>query len=217
MSDFDFLYHATYTPLLDSIKKTGLGGTTQTYWEDSKPGTVYLSIDKDVAISYAEANENIPEDWLDQIVVLIIPFDKLDPDYLEIDQNVQDNEGVTLEYHKIIPYSDFYKVEQNEAINPAPKHRRFNHTNPGNIIRCLNPECNRVFGFDSKVSSDEFDLLFCPHCGHKLPKENYLNNAIQTSVEFIKPKASVLYFEIINDKTLEDMEKDLKELTKNKI
>lgn len=62
MNDFDFLYHATYTPLLDSIKKTGLGGTTQTYWEDSKPGTVYLSIDKDVAISYAEANENIPED-----------------------------------------------------------------------------------------------------------------------------------------------------------
>lgn len=31
MNDFNFLYHATYTPLLDSIKKTGLGGTTQTY------------------------------------------------------------------------------------------------------------------------------------------------------------------------------------------
>lgn len=125
MNDFDFLYHATYTPLLDSIKKTGLGGTTQTYWEDSKPGTVYLSTDKDVAISYAESNENIPEDWLDQIIVLVIPFDKLDPDYLEVDQNVQDNDGITLEYHKTIPYSDFYKVEQNEAINPAPKHRRF--------------------------------------------------------------------------------------------
>ena len=102
---------------------------------------------------------NLSEDWLDQIVVLVIPFDKLDPDYLEVDQNVQDNDGVTLEYHKTIPYSDFYKIEQNEAINPVPKHRRFNHTNPGNIIRCLNPECNRVFGFDSKVSSDEFSLL----------------------------------------------------------
>lgn len=55
--DFDFLYHATYIPLLDSIKKTGLGGTTQTYWEDSKSGTVYLSTDKDVAISYAESNK----------------------------------------------------------------------------------------------------------------------------------------------------------------
>ena len=215
--NFDFLYHATYIPLLDSIKKTGLGGTTQTYWEDSKPGTVYLSVDKDVAISYAESNENVPEDWLDQIVVLVVSFDKLDPDYLEIDQNVQDNEGVTLEYHKIIPYSDFYKVEQNEAITPAPKHRRFNHTNPGNIIRCLNPECNRVFGFDSKVSPDEFDLLFCPHCGHKLPEENYLNDTIQTSVEFIKPKASVLYFCQIPDAELVDMEKKLKELTKDKI
>lgn len=109
-----YLYHATYLPLLESIKKIGLGGTTQTYWEDSKPGVVYLSTDKDVAISYAEANENVPDDWLDSIVVITIEFDKLDPNYLEIDENVQDNEGVTLEYHKIIPSSLFYDIQQDE-------------------------------------------------------------------------------------------------------
>lgn len=48
MTDLKYLYHATYLPLLESIKKTGLGGTTQTYWEDSKPGVVYLSTDKEL-------------------------------------------------------------------------------------------------------------------------------------------------------------------------
>lgn len=114
MNDLKYLYHATYLPLLESIKKTGLGGTTQTYWEDSKPGVVYLSIDKDVAISYAESNENVPDDWLDQIIVITILFDSLDPEYLNIDENVQDNDGITLEYHKIIPSSLFYDIQQDE-------------------------------------------------------------------------------------------------------
>lgn len=110
-SKLDYLYHATYFPLLDSIKKNGLGATKQTYWEDSKPGVVYLSADEDVATSYAEANENVPEDWLDEIVVLKIKWDSLDPNYLFIDENVQDNDGVTLEYHKIIPWSNIDIVE----------------------------------------------------------------------------------------------------------
>lgn len=105
-----YLYHATYKPLLESIKKTGLGGTNQTYWEDSKPGVVYLSTDEDVAISYAEANENVPEEWLDQIIVIIIDINILDPDLLSIDENVQNNDGVTLEYHGVIPYSKFYNI-----------------------------------------------------------------------------------------------------------
>lgn len=108
---FNNLYHATYFPLLDSIKENGLGATKQTYWEDSKPGVVYLSADEDVATSYAEANENVPEDWLDEIVVLKIKWNSLDPNYLFIDENVQDNDGVTLEYHKIIPWSNIDIVE----------------------------------------------------------------------------------------------------------
>lgn len=85
--------------------------TEQTYWEDSKPGVVYLSVDEDIAISYAEVNESVPEEWLDEIVVLKIKWDNLDPNYLFIDENVQGNDGVTLEYHKTIPWSDIDIVE----------------------------------------------------------------------------------------------------------
>jgi RNA:NAD 2'-phosphotransferase (TPT1/KptA family) len=59
------LYHATYKALLPKIRKSGLGNTKKTYWEDSKPGIVYLAADPDIAESYAEANENCPEEWLD--------------------------------------------------------------------------------------------------------------------------------------------------------
>lgn len=105
------LYHATYKPLLDNIQKLGLGNTQQTYWEDSKPGVVYLSLDEDVAISYAEVNENVPDDWLDQIVVIEVDSDVLDLTQLIIDENVQDNDGTTVEYHKIIPSTDFHAVK----------------------------------------------------------------------------------------------------------
>lgn len=109
-NDIKYLYHATYKQLLGSIKRHGLGATKQTYWTDSKPGVVYLSTDEDVAVSYAEANENVPEEYIDNIVVLKIPFDSLDPNFLFIDENVQDNDGVTLEYHKIIPFSDMILI-----------------------------------------------------------------------------------------------------------
>lgn len=91
--------------------KNGLGATKQTYWSDSKPGVVYLSINEDVAISYAEANEKVPDDYIDNIVVLKIDFNVLDTDYLYIDENVQDNDGLTLEYHKIIPFSDIIDIK----------------------------------------------------------------------------------------------------------
>ncbi len=98
-----YLYHATYRPLLRKIKKLGLGNTKRTYWDDSKPGVVYLANDPDVAQSYAEANQNCNEDWLDQIVVLKIKTSDLDQDKLSIDQNVRnDDQPSTFEYHGII-------------------------------------------------------------------------------------------------------------------
>lgn len=98
-----YLYHATYGPLLKSIQARGLGNTTQSQWTDSKPGVVYLARDPEVARSYAETAESVPEEWLDDIVVLRISQADLDPKLLYVDRNVQDNTGDTLEYHAIIP------------------------------------------------------------------------------------------------------------------
>jgi hypothetical protein len=116
-----WLYHATYRPLLKSIKAHGLGGDrAQAKWEDSKPGVVYLALDPNVAESYAESSDVVPEDWLDQIVILKIAASKLDKSRLFVDQNVQDNEGDTLEYHGVIPLSNIslYKKGVAEAKSP---------------------------------------------------------------------------------------------------
>jgi|688.fasta_scaffold01844_28 hypothetical protein len=115
-----WLYHATYRPLLKSIKAHGLGGDrAQAKWEDSKPGVVYLALDPNVAESYAESSDVVPEDWLDQIVILKIAASKLDKSRLFIDQNVQDNQGDTLEYHGVIPFSNIslYKKGVAEDID----------------------------------------------------------------------------------------------------
>ena len=98
------LYHATYRPLLKSIKRHGLGGDrAQAKWEDSVPGVVYLALDPNVAESYAESSEAVPDEWLDEIVVLKILTAGLDLEKLKLDQNVLDNAGDTLEYHGVIP------------------------------------------------------------------------------------------------------------------
>ena len=99
----EYLYHATYGPLLKSIRAKGLGNTTQSQWTDSQPGVVYLARDPEVARSYAETADSVPEEWLDDIVVLRISQDNLDPKLLHVDRNVQDNTGDTVEYHAVIP------------------------------------------------------------------------------------------------------------------
>jgi hypothetical protein len=57
----EYLYHATYKPLLNNIKKKGLGGNNKKNWNDSKDNVVYLADDPDIAESFAEANEEINE------------------------------------------------------------------------------------------------------------------------------------------------------------
>jgi hypothetical protein len=109
----NILYHATYKPLLKRIKDEGLDTTkSKKAWEDSKPGLVYLAKDKDVAGSYAEASDMVPDSWLDNIVVLHIDANKLDRSKLSVDKNVQGNEGDTLEYAGVIPWSAIVKAER---------------------------------------------------------------------------------------------------------
>ena len=102
----EFLYHATYKPLLDSIRRTGLGGTKNTWWEDSIPGVVYLADDPDIAESYAEANESVDDEWLDEIVVFEVNVSDIDASKLYVDENVRSDEPPhTYEYHGTIPYA----------------------------------------------------------------------------------------------------------------
>ena len=108
-----YLYHATYRPLLKKIKEKGLDTRdSKKAWDDSIPGYVYLAKDLDIAASYAESSDMVPDEWLDQIVVLTIDASKLDQDKMFDDANVKNETTDTVEYRGIIPWSTVIKVEK---------------------------------------------------------------------------------------------------------
>lgn len=86
----DFLYHATYKPYWKEIQKDGfISGGRHCNWQDlSKTNLIYLARDPEVAYSYCETSDSVPEEFLDQIVVLQIDINKLNIDSLNIDENV---------------------------------------------------------------------------------------------------------------------------------
>lgn len=101
----EFLYHATYKEYIDSIKQNGLGMVVpKKNWNDSKDGVVYLANDPYIALSYAEISEEVPDKWLNEIVILQIDVSQLNKKLLFCDENVIGNQG-TYEYHDIIPWS----------------------------------------------------------------------------------------------------------------
>lgn len=107
------LYHATYKPLLDKIKKYGLDSKkAEKSWDDSKSGVIYLAKDRDVAASYAEIAENVPDEWFDKIIILHIDVNQLDKSKFYADSNVIDGDESTLEYWGVIPWSAITKIEQ---------------------------------------------------------------------------------------------------------
>ena len=86
--DLDYLYHATYAPYLKEIEKTGyIEPGKHSNWEISDSTVIYLSRDMDNAASYAETSEDVPEELLDEIIVLEIDPKYLDIDKLDIDHN----------------------------------------------------------------------------------------------------------------------------------
>ena len=109
------LYHATYKPRLKSIKLKGLGAGGKRNYEDSQRGVIYLALDPNVAESYAETSDMVPDEWLDQIVILKISTAGLDPNKFGIDSNVQDNSGDTVEYYGVIPVSNISLYKQGVA------------------------------------------------------------------------------------------------------
>ena len=137
-----FLYHATYKPLLKKIKERGLDTSdSKKAWDDSIPGYVYLALDPYVAESYAEESEMVPESWLDNIIILKVDTSKLDKSKLFIDQNVQDNEGDTLEYRGVIPWEalSLKTLNEDESL-----HKWFKRQGPkgkeGGWVDCNAPD-----------------------------------------------------------------------------
>ena len=94
------LYHATFNDLVPYIKRDGLvpNGKLFKNFENITWG-VYLSNDQHFAASMAECSENpnIPEDWFEKIVILVIDPKKLDLSKLKKDPHVE-IEGNTMSY-----------------------------------------------------------------------------------------------------------------------
>ena len=124
------VYHATYKPYWEEIKKEGFikPGKHQN-WSISQ-SYIYLSKDYYNALSYAETAEDVPEELLNQIVVLEIDADKLDVDHLDPDHNqVYDYDGevqledpltwVELQYDLPIPVSAVKKVHDESELDEA--------------------------------------------------------------------------------------------------
>jgi len=97
-----YFYHATYKELIPSIKKKGLTSTIAKKSWSFSGNYVYLSGDEFAAESYAEIADNVPEEWVDNIVVLEIPSKVLDPNKLDIDENNKSRD--TWQYAGAIPW-----------------------------------------------------------------------------------------------------------------
>lgn len=127
----DTLYHATYKPYWEEIKKDGFirPGVHQNWGDTFKTkDNIYLSKDYYNALSYAETAEEVPEELLNQIIILEISADKLDIDHLDPDYNQvydYDSEAqiedpltwVELQYDLPIPISAIKKVDDESVVN----------------------------------------------------------------------------------------------------
>lgn len=152
----DTLYHATYKPYWEEIKKEGFIKPGKHYnWSDiyKTYRYIYLSTNYDNAYSYAKTAEKVPEELLNQIVVLEIDANKLDIDSISADENQiydsDEDEGrsiedpltwVELEYDKPIPISAVKKVHDESIVNEGyldPEEKFYDYrTGEANLKSC---------------------------------------------------------------------------------
>ena len=89
------LYHATFKRLLPSIRKNGLGNyqhIRHINFENDSRG-VFMHRNPEEAKDYVEAseNDNIPDDWFDEIIVIPINTSSLDLSRLIPDPELESN------------------------------------------------------------------------------------------------------------------------------
>lgn len=109
-----YLYHATYSPLIESIKKNGIDSNLSEYnWIDSERGKNYLSRSPMMAYNYAKVSSNVPEYYLKDIVVMTISWNKLDKSKIFSPTNtICFDDDSTVEYREVIPFDAILKIEQ---------------------------------------------------------------------------------------------------------
>ncbi len=112
------LYHATWNPLIPAISNSGLGAERELRNFDGIEDGVYLAENVQEAISFVEASENeeIPDDWFEQIVVCEIDTTKLDLTKLKKDPNIlmlggEDYAYRSFVYKAIIPLSAILAIK----------------------------------------------------------------------------------------------------------
>lgn len=125
-----YLYHATPSSNVRSIKRHGLGGKLpiKRFWDyvgtpyENISQGVFLATDEYVAESYVEASEAYEEladryeemyDKELEIVVFRVEVKDLDSDLLEVDTNQQsDDDGSTTYFYKgVIPYENLTAID----------------------------------------------------------------------------------------------------------
>lgn len=99
------LYHATRQRFIGSIKKEGLHATNKKSFDGQVgDGLIYFAFDQDVAASYVECADNIPESWYDDnIIVLAVNEKALNINKLRKDPNIIDGEDTTIAYRGCVP------------------------------------------------------------------------------------------------------------------
>ena len=118
------LYHATYRARLASVLRWGLGGSptpVPANYEDSEAGATYFALCPDVARSYAECSDVVPEAWLSEVLVLQVDRALLDASRLGPDPNVRLAPGEaaqTLVYRGIVPPGAIREVPEASASEP---------------------------------------------------------------------------------------------------
>src|ERR1035441_3279768 len=123
-----FLYHSTVWPLTPSIIKKGLlpGGIEYHMYENNELG-VYMSPSREFAIDMVRSADartsNIPEEWFNDIVVLLIDTHKLnDKKFFEKDPHVdpkRKEDPQSFLYTWILPHSAIMRMET-EGGNVIP-------------------------------------------------------------------------------------------------
>ena len=154
------LYHATYRPRLKNIRSKGLGAGGKRNWEDSRPGVVYLALDPNVAESYAETSDLVPDEWLDSIVILEISTAGLDPDKFYIDSNVQHNQGDTLEYHGVVPPNNISLLSQNWTKQQSLQEKTIFNPDVSWVSRLLSRVDVADAGGDVHELADQLSAVF---------------------------------------------------------
>ena len=102
------LYHATYAALQESIREHGLcrAQIRKKSWEDCSSEYIYLCLDADCAIAFCEASDDVPEQWLNEIILIAVDAEKLDICLFALDENIINTERLTAyQYRGDIPMS----------------------------------------------------------------------------------------------------------------